>query len=58
VRLRRLRVVRFVGSVFRTKCVAGLPSLFFEDLVAEPLGVVRPVVVLGVVGDLGAARDG
>lgn len=57
MRLRRLCVVRFMGSVFRTERVAGLPSLCGKDLVTESLGVTRPVVILGVVGDLRAAKE-
>jgi hypothetical protein len=52
VRLRGLRVVRLVGSVLSTKSVARFPSLLLKNLVTESLGVVRPVGVLRVVGDL------
>src|SRR5690242_2681200 len=47
--------MRFVRSVFGAQGVASFPSLRSQNLVTKAVRVVRPVGVLWIVGDLGAA---
>lgn len=53
----RGRVVGGVGGIFGAERVTLLPALRGQYAMTETGGVVRPVVVVGIVGDLGSTAE-